>query len=76
MQILLEKSLAEAVGLEWAGLEGIAQTSPAAADSHIALRNHGLLTQRMEADLATSHSSHQYSLSSPLQSGQFLPIEL
>ncbi len=68
MQILVEKSLIETMGLEWA--EGSSGTSPApaAATSHIAVRNHALLTQRLESDLAVSRNS--YSLTSPLQSGE------
>ena len=61
----MEQSLIEAVGLEWAGGEG--SPASAAALSHIAIRNHALLTQRMESDLAASRSS--YSLTSP--SGEF-----
>lgn len=68
-QILVEKSLIEAIGLEWAGLDGNTAPGlgpgpgPAAAASHIAVRNYALLTQRMESDLAASRSS--YSLLSP-----------
>ena len=66
-QILVEKSLIEAIGLEWAGLDGNTANGrgpgPAAATCHIAVRNHALLTQRMESDLAASCNS--YSLLSP-----------
>ncbi len=69
LQILVEKSLIETVGLEWAGAEGPAGSSPApaAASSNIATRNFALLTQRMESDLAASRST--YSFSSTLQTG-------
>ena len=69
VQILVEKSLIEGIGLEWAGLGGSTgnSTAPAAAASHIAVRNHALLTQRMESNLAASRNS--YSLTSP---GQYL----
>lgn len=67
LQILVEKALIEGIGLEWAGLGGSTGTctAPAAAASHIAVRNHALLTQRMESDLAASRNS--YSLTSPGQ---------
>ena len=70
LQILVEKSLIEAIGLEWAGLDGGTCPVPAAASSHIAARNHALLTQRMESDLAASRSS--YSLMSPGDSSGFV----
>ena len=65
LQILVEKTLIEGIGLQWAGLEYGASscTVPAAAASHLAVRNHALLTQRMESDLAASRTS--YSLTSP-----------
>lgn len=70
LQILVEKALIEGIGLEWAGLGACAPdtgtcTAPAAAASHIAVRNHALLTQRMESDLAASRKF--YSLTSPGQ---------
>ena len=70
LQILVEKALIESIGLEWAGLDGNAGscTAPAAGASQIAVRNHALLTQRMESDLAASRVSYSrvsYSLGSP-----------
>ena len=53
MQILVEQSLLNAVGLEWTGIQGTGLL-PAAPPSHLALRNHALLVHRLEADKAAS----------------------
>ena len=52
LQILVEQSLVDAVELEWTG--GSIGPLPAAAPSHIALRNHALLVHRQEVDLVAS----------------------
>ena len=51
MQILVEQSLADAVGVEWTGTQGMGP-QPADAPSQIALKNHALLVHRQEVDLA------------------------
>lgn len=52
LQVLVEESLVEAVGLEWRGIQGIAL--PSEAPSHLALRNHALLLHRAQSDQAAS----------------------
>ena len=52
MQVLVEKSLVDAVGLEWRGIQGIAL--PSEPSSHLALRNQALLLHRSQSELAAS----------------------
>ena len=53
MQILVEQSLADAVGGEWKGTHCMAPLA-AAMPSHIALKNHALLVHRQEVDMAAA----------------------
>ena len=53
LQILIEQSLADTVGLEWTGAQGIGPL-PAAPLSHIAQKNHALLVHRQEVDKAAA----------------------
>ena len=53
VQILVEQSLVNYVGLEWTGIQGTGPI-PAAPPSSLALRNYALLVHRLEADTTAS----------------------
>ena len=67
VQVLVEKSLVDAVGLEWMGVQGVAL--PSEPSSHLALRNQALLLYRSQSELATSKLASTTSFLSGLSLG-------